>query len=299
MRPQNGRQERACSECEGMEGRALLLPQGVPFNGRKGGEALRRRVRRGKGAGRAGGESHGQESMAAGIGAAPQFANTFTLHRIYASAHFPGRCSSPAGRIPSEHPKPEGDSPACRGMAGGVGGVWTAFGGFPRPRQGGDRVPVPLDGRRARSALAASRPGAGPPGSPASPLSPASSDRDGFSVPASLGKSRGTRARAKGSFAMWGDGGDSPRRLRRLPETKSSLSLPSRPRFWFPSVFLSFFIFPRPSPKGCLLFPSSFQASGLQNQTDAPSERRLSSSNVHSRSKLISQHWGIFRLAVN
>lgn len=82
-------------------------------------------------------------------------------------------------------------------------------------------------------------------------------------------------------------------------ETKSSLSLPSRPHFWFPSVFLSFFIFPYPSPKGCLLFPSSFQASGLQNQTDAPSERRLSCSNVHTRSKLISQHWGIFRLAVN
>lgn len=251
-RPQNGRQEGACSECEGMEGRALLLPQGISFNGRKG-EALRRGVRRGKSAGRGKGESHRREPMAAGIGAAPQFANTFTLHRIYVSAHFPGRMLQPRWQNSLGTPETRRRFPRMQRDGGGRGvseGSGLRSGGFPRPGQGGDPVPVPLDGRRPRSAPAASRPGAGPPGSPASPLRPASSDRDGLSVPASLGKPMGTRARAKGSFAMRGDGGDSPQRLRRLPETKSCLSLPSSPRFWFPSGFLFYFIFYFP------LFPS-------------------------------------------
>lgn len=177
------------------------------------------------------------------------------------------------------------------------------FGGFPGPGQGGgDRVPVPLDGRRPRCAPAPLPPHPAPAGAsrtrhPRCALRAATGT--GFFRAGIPWKTEGRPSPSQRLFRNAGR--RRGQRLRRLPETKSCLSFPFRPAraFGFLLFFCPFFIFPYPSPKGCLLFPSSFQASGLQNQTVAPSERRLSSSDVRSRSKLISQHWGIFRLAVN
>lgn len=198
--------------------------------------------------------------MAAGIAAAPQFANTFTLHRIYVSAHFPGRCSGPAGRIPSEPPEPEGDSPACREMA--VGGGCRRGLGCVRgvPWAGAGRGPCPGATRwqtaplRSRSAPAASRPGRGLP-NPASPLRPASSNRDRLFPCRHPLENRGAPEPEPKALSQCGSTAGTeaptPSRDKILP----FLSLPSRPRFWFPSVFLSFFYFPLSLSKGLPAFP--------------------------------------------
>lgn len=253
-------------------GQSPALATGDFFDGGKGGETLGRGVRSGKGVGRGGGRSHRQESMAAGIGAAPLFASTFTLHRIYVSARFPGRCSSPAGRNPSEPPKREGDSPSCRGMGAG-GGVSEGSGlcsGAPSagagrgPGPGATRwqaapipIPIPLPPHPG--------PGAGPPGSPASPLRSASSARDRLSVPASLGKPRGTRA--KGSFATRGDGGDGLRRLR-----DKILPFPSLPPALLVSFCFSFlFLFsPIPLQRAACFSLARFKRQGCKTRQMHP-----------------------------
>lgn len=191
-----------------------------------------------------GGKSRRQESMAAGIGSSAR-------KHIHAPPHlrlgaFSWQRLQPHWQKPLGTPQTRGDSPACRGM-----GVSE---GFPRPGQGGDRVPVPLDGSGPAPIALPLRflripaPARGPP----APRHPRCA-RDRLSVPASLGKTRGARAPAKGSFAMRGDGGDGPPRLRRLPETKSCLSLPSPPAraFGFLLFFFPFLFSPIPLQRAC------------------------------------------------
>lgn len=139
--------------------------------------------------------------------------------------------------------------------------------------------PMPLDGRRPLAGRPLRSPQPRRLSRPRHGASRLSSIPAGFlggaawarvSVPGCFAKPRGTRAQAKGSFAMRGDGEDGPPRLRRLwaafPRDKI-LPFPTLP----PPVLVSFcfsflglvwgFFFPSPSPKGCLLFPSSFQPS--------------------------------------
>lgn len=190
------------------------------------------------------------------IGAAPRFADTFTLRRISVSARFPCRCSSPAAGIPPEPPKPKAipaHAEGWRGMPEGSGlcpGVPSAGAGRGAAPGAARWQPAPL---RARSAAAASRPRRGAPRLPG--------------IPAALCEQRPGQAFRAG--IPWKTEGLPSQRLfrnaRRRRGQSSEAPTPSRDKILpFPSLppallgsfcFSFLFYFPLSLSKGLPAFP--------------------------------------------
>lgn len=169
--------------------------------------------------------------------------------------------------------------------------------------------PSPAARSAPRSPAAFPGPGTGPPGFPAFPLGSWEAQRGPeFPCRDALQNRGAPEPKQKGLSQC---GGTARTVLRGsdasglpFPETKSSLFLPSRPRFWFLSVFLFWvwfggFFSPLPLQKAACFSLAHFNHQGSKIRQMHPSEHKLSHSNVHTRFKMISQHPGIFRLAVN
>lgn len=126
---------------DGAEGRALLQPRGISSEGGKGGKKPSAEAQGGgkEACRRGGGEknTHTQEYMAPWFSLARRFANTFMLHCIYVSVHFPGRCTRPRWQKPRRNPpklKPMPLRAGGRGRKGCRRGLGFALGCFSLPR---------------------------------------------------------------------------------------------------------------------------------------------------------------------
>lgn len=177
----------------------------------------------------------------------------FTSRRVFLAD-----APAPLAETPRNPPNAKATPPRAEGW-GRAGGCRRGLGcvrGLPRPGQGGDRVPVPLDGRRPRSrSRSRSRripaPARGLPATRHPRCALRAAPGTGFPCRHPLENRGAPEPEPKGLSQRGATAGT----VLGGSETKSSLSLPSRPRFWFPSVFLSFFYFPLSLSKGLPAFP--------------------------------------------